>query len=175
MTQAQLGISNLAQTPVTVLKGVGPGLATKLEKIGLHTLQDLLFHLPLRYEDRTRITTIRDLMVGTHTNIIGEITDNQIMQGKRRMLLVTLNDGTGSINLRFFHFTASQKNNLAVGTSIRCYGEINRGARGFEIVHPEYKPLDNDQALTPNNRWFKANIVAQLNRTSADQIRSWAS
>lgn len=149
MNQAQLGINNLAQTPITVLKGVGPGLATKLEKIGLYTLQDLLFHLPLRYEDRTRITTIRDLMVGTHTNIIGEITDSQIMHGKRRMLLVTLNDGTGAINLRFFHFTANQKNSLAVGSNIRCYGEINRGARGFEIVHPEYKPLDNDQALTP--------------------------
>jgi len=149
MNQAKRGIHHLAQTPVTVLKGVGPGLASKLEKIGLHTLQDLLFHLPLRYEDRTRITTIRDLMAGTHTNIIGEITGNQIVQGKRRMLLVTLNDGTGTINLRFFHFSASQKNNLAVGTSIRCYGEINRGARGFEIVHPEYKPLDNDTQLTP--------------------------
>jgi len=149
MNQAKRGIHHLAQTPVTVLKGVGPGLAAKLEKIGLHTLQDLLFHLPLRYEDRTRITTIRDLMAGTHTNIIGEITGNQIVQGKRRMLLVTLNDGTGTINLRFFHFSASQKNNLAVGTSIRCYGEINRGARGFEIVHPEYKPLDNDTQLTP--------------------------
>ncbi|WP_217697143.1 ATP-dependent DNA helicase RecG [Pseudocolwellia agarivorans] len=142
-------MSNLAQTPITVLKGVGPGLASKLEKLGLESLQDLLFHLPLRYEDRTRITTIRDLMVGTHTNIIGEITDNQIVQGKRRMLMVTLSDGTGVINLRFFHFTANQKNSLAIGTSIRCYGEISRGARSFEIVHPEYKPLDNDVELTP--------------------------
>ena len=143
------GISNLAQTPVTVLKGVGPGMAKKLEKINLHSLQDLLFHLPLRYEDRTRITTIRDLLPGTHTNIIGEITNNQIVNGKRRMLVVSLNDGTGTINLRFFHFTASQKNNLAIGSNIRCYGEINRGPRGFEIVHPEYKPLDQDQPLTP--------------------------
>ncbi|WP_218642650.1 ATP-dependent DNA helicase RecG [Colwellia sp. UCD-KL20] len=142
-------MSNLAQTPITVLKGVGPGLASKLEKLGLESLQDLLFHLPLRYEDRTRITTIRDLMVGTHTNIIGEITGNQIIQGKRRMLMVTLSDGTGVINLRFFHFTANQKNSLAIGTSIRCYGEISRGARSFEIVHPEYKPLDNDVELTP--------------------------
>ncbi|MCJ8318908.1 MAG: ATP-dependent DNA helicase RecG [Colwellia sp.] len=143
------GISNLAHTPITVLKGVGPGMAKKLEKINLHTLQDLLFHLPLRYEDRTRITTIRDLLPGTHTNIIGEITDNQIINGKRRMLVVSLNDGTGSINLRFFHFSANQKNSLSIGTSIRCYGEINRGPRGFEIVHPEYKSLDQDQPLTP--------------------------
>lgn len=75
------GINNLAHTPITILKGVGPGMATKLEKIGLHSLQDLLFHLPLRYEDRTRITTIRDLLPGTHTNIIGEITSNEIMNG----------------------------------------------------------------------------------------------
>jgi len=141
-------LTNLAQIPVTTLKGVGPGMAAKLEKVGLNSLQDLLFHLPLRYEDRTRITSIRDLMPGIFTNIIGEVTQNQIIQGKRRMMLVTINDGTGSINLRFFHFSASQKNSLTVGLSIRCYGEINRGMRGFEIVHPEYKPLEQDQALT---------------------------
>ena len=149
MSQSPSGLGKLAQTPVTVLKGVGPGMATKLEKLGLNTLQDLLFHLPLRYEDRTRITSIHNLLPGIYTNIIGEITNNQIVQGKRRMLMVTLNDGTGSINLRFFHFSASQKNHLSIGNNIRCYGEINRGAQGFEIVHPEYKPLDNDQSLTP--------------------------
>jgi len=143
------GLQNLARTPITVLKGVGPGMAQKLEKLGLYSLQDLLFHLPLRYEDRTRFTSIRNLMPGIYTNIIGEITNNQIVQGRRRMLVVTINDGTGTVNLRFFHFSASQKNNLAIGTSIRCYGEINRGARGYEIIHPEYKALDQDQPLTP--------------------------
>tara|TARA_R110002167_G_scaffold132972_3_gene317487 strand:- start:9316 stop:11415 length:2100 start_codon:yes stop_codon:yes gene_type:complete len=141
-------LTNLAKIPVTSLKGVGPGMAGKLEKIGLVSLQDLLFHLPLRYEDRTRVTAVRDLMPGIYTNIIGEVTQSQIIQGKRRMLLVTINDGSGSINLRFFHFSASQKNNLAVGLNIRCYGEINRGVRGFEMVHPEYKALAQDQPLT---------------------------
>lgn len=145
----QQGLGNLARIPISSLKGVGPSMTTKLEKIGLHSLQDLLFHLPLRYEDRTRITTIRDCLPGIFTNIIGEITNNQIIQGKRRMMLVTINDGTGIINLRFFHFSAAQRNNLAVGMTIRCYGEINRGARSLEIVHPEYKPLDQDQPLTP--------------------------
>jgi ATP-dependent DNA helicase RecG len=146
--RAMEALTNLAQIPVTSLKGVGPGMATKLEKIGLVSLQDLLFHLPLRYEDRTRVTAVLDLMPGLFTNIIGEVTQNEIIQGKRRMMLVTINDGTGSINLRFFHFSASQKNSLAVGLNIRCYGEINRGMRGFEMVHPEYKALDQDQALT---------------------------
>ena len=132
----QQGINNLAATPITVLKGVGGAMAAKLEKLSLYSLQDLLFHLPLRYEDRTRVTTIRNLIPGIHTNVIGEITNNQIMNGKRRMLMVTLNDGTGSINLRFFHFSAHQKNSLSIGETIRCYGEISRGGRGFEIVHP---------------------------------------
>ena len=112
------------------------------------SLQDLLFHLPNRYEDRTRVTSIRDCFPGVFTNIIGEITESQIISGKRRMLLVTVLDGSGTVNLRFFRFTASQKNNLALGVNIRCYGEIKRGARGFEIIHPEYKPLDEDQPLT---------------------------
>lgn len=143
------GVSNLAQIPISSLKGVGPSMAEKFAKIGLVSLQDLLFHLPLRYEDRTRITAIRDLLAGIYTNIIGQVTNNQVVMGKRRMLVVTINDGSGSVDLRFFHFSAAQKNNLAIGTEIRCYGEIQRGPRGFQILHPEYKTLDKDQALTP--------------------------
>ncbi|OUR85133.1 ATP-dependent DNA helicase RecG [Colwellia psychrerythraea] len=142
-------LSRLSQVPLSTLKGVGPSLAEKLEKIGLLSVQDMLFHLPLRYEDKTRITTVRDLLIGTSTNIIGEITDSQITHGKRRMLVVTLHDGTGSIQLCFFSFSASQKNSLAVGKTIRCYGEVKRGPRGYQIVHPEYKSLDDDIELTP--------------------------
>lgn len=142
-------LTQLSHVALSTLKGVGPSMAAKLEKIGLLSVQDLLFHLPLRYEDRTRVTTIRDCLSGTHTNIIGEITNSQITHGKRRMLVVTLNDGTGEIQLCFFSFSASQKNSLNIGKSIRCYGEIKRGPRGFQIVHPEYKSLDDDRALTP--------------------------
>jgi len=141
-------LTKLSQIPLTTFKGVGPSMAARLEKIGLVSVQDLLFHLPLRYEDRTRVTTLRDCLPGTHTNIIGEITNNQITHGKRRMLVVDLNDGTGTVQLCFFSFSASQKNSLSVGRTIRCYGEIKRGPRGFQIVHPEYKALDEDRALT---------------------------
>ena len=142
-------LTQLSQVPLSTFKGVGPSLAEKLEKIGLLTAQDMLFHLPLRYEDKTRITTVRDLLVGISTNIIGEVTDNQITHGKRRMMVVTVNDGTGSLQLCFFSFSASQRNSLAVGKNIRCYGEVKRGPRGYQIVHPEYKALDDDRALTP--------------------------
>jgi len=142
-------LTQLSQVALSTLKGVGPSMAAKLEKLGLLSVQDLLFHLPLRYEDRTRISTIRDCLPGTHTNIIGDITDSQITHGKRRMLVVTLNDGTSDIQLCFFSFSASLKNSLSIGRTIRCYGEIKRGPRGYQIVHPEYKSLDDDRALTP--------------------------
>ncbi len=142
-------LTKLSQVALTTLKGVGPSMAKRLEKLSLLSVQDLLFHLPLRYEDRTRVTTIRDCLVGTHTNIIGEITSNQLTHGKRRMLIVNVNDGTGNVQLCFFSFSASQKNNLSVGQTIRCYGEIKRGPNGFQIVHPEYRSLDDDRALTP--------------------------
>jgi ATP-dependent DNA helicase RecG len=145
---AMEALTKLSQIPLTTFKGVGPSLAEKLEKIGLLSVQDILFHLPLRYEDKTRVTTVRDLLIGTSTNIIGEITDSQITHGKRRMLVVTLHDGTGSIQLCFFSFSASQKNSLAIGKTIRCYGEVKRGPRGYQIVHPEYKSLDEDRELT---------------------------
>jgi ATP-dependent DNA helicase RecG len=142
-------LTKLSQVALTTLKGVGPSMTKRLEKLNLLSVQDLLLHLPLRYEDRTRVTTVRDCLVGTHTNIIGEITSNQLTHGKRRMMVVNLNDGTGNIQLCFFSFSASQKNSLSVGKTIRCYGEIKRGPNGFQIVHPEYRALDDDRALTP--------------------------
>lgn len=142
-------LTKLSQVALTTLKGVGPSMAKRLEKLSLLSVQDLLFHLPLRYEDRTRVSTIRECLVGTHTNIIGEITSNQLTHGKRRMMVVNVNDGTGNIQLCFFSFSANQKNSLSIGQTIRCYGEIKRGPNGFQIVHPEYRSLDDDRALTP--------------------------
>ena len=141
-------LTKLSQVALTTLKGVGPSMAKRLEKLSLLSVQDLLFHLPLRYEDRTRVSTIRECLVGTHTNIIGEITSNQLTHGKRRMMVVNVNDGTGNVQLCFFSFSASLKNSLSVGQTIRCYGEIKRGPNGFQIVHPEYRSLDDDRALT---------------------------
>ena len=142
---AMEALTKLSQIPLSTFKGVGPSLAEKLEKIGLLSVQDILFHLPMRYEVKTRIMTVRELMPGTSTNIIGEVTDSQITHGKRRMLVVTLHDGTGSIQLCFFSFSASIKNSLTIGKTIRCYGEVKRGPRGYQIVHPEYKSLDDDR------------------------------
>ena len=133
--------------PVTTLKGVGGALAEKLAKIGIHNIQDLLFHLPLRYQDRTRITPIGSLQLGGDAVIQGAVAAADIVMGRRRSLLCRISDGTGSISLRFFHFTAAQKNNLKRGAEVRCFGEPRRGSSGLELYHPEYRVIQEDQEL----------------------------
>lgn len=128
------------------LKGVGSKMLEKLERLGLATVQDLLFHLPLRYEDRTQVWPIGDLPPGLHGAIEGEIQDTQLVMGRRRMLVCRISDGTGSLTLRFFNFTAAQKNSLAPGRLLRCFGEVRPGKYGLEMAHPEYKLLGEEQA-----------------------------
>ncbi len=139
---------------VTTLKGVGSQLATKLEKLGITTLQDLLFHLPRSYSDRTRVTPIGSLQLHQHVVIEGVVRGTSIAFGKKRSLLCRVQDNTGLISLRFYYFSNAQRANLAEGTPIRCYGEVRRGASGLELYHPEYTPLGThqkplEQTLTP--------------------------
>jgi ATP-dependent DNA helicase RecG len=148
-------MKGLAQTSVTELKGVGAKAAEKLAKLAIVSVQDLLFHLPHRYEDRTRIYPISELQPHLHTSIQGEVMSCDIQFGRKRMLVAKLSDGTGSVTLRFFHFSASQKSQLEVGNTIRCFGEVKAGKYGFEIMHPEYKSINLDkpqvlqESLTP--------------------------
>jgi len=146
---------SLGMAPVTELKNVGDKFAEKLAKLDIFHIQDLLFHLPMRYQDRTRVTPIGALSPGIDAVIEGEVKLADVVFGKRRSLAVRLQDGTGTVTLRFYHFTAAQKNNLQIGTRIRCYGEARRGKSGLELYHPEYKFVDEltasptEETLTP--------------------------
>lgn len=149
-------VKSIANIPCTTLRGVGPQLKARLEKLGLRTVQDLLFHLPSRYEDRTRIVPMRQLRPGDHAVVEGIITEAQVRFSRRRSLVCALEDNSGSITLRFFHFTAAQQAQLSVsGSRVRCFGEVRFGMSGFEMVHPEYRflqadtPLPIDDHLTP--------------------------
>lgn len=145
----------LDQLSVRELKGVGPKMAEKLSGLHINSVQDLLFHLPLRYQDRTRITPIGALQPGADAVIEGEVKAADVVFGRRRSLICRLQDNTGTVSLRFFHFSAAQKQALTNGTRLRCYGEARRGASGIEIYHPEYQaiaeqqPLPMEQVLTP--------------------------
>ncbi|HJS22313.1 MAG TPA: OB-fold nucleic acid binding domain-containing protein, partial [Steroidobacteraceae bacterium] len=141
--------------PVTALRGVGESLAGRLAKLGVFTIQDLLFLLPWRYEDRTRVVPIGTLRVGDAAVVEAEVELTEIAFRGRRQLLTRVADGSGFLTLRFFHFNQSQKEALARGRRLRCFGEVRRGPLGLEIVHPEYRLLDPGQdeqlaeSLTP--------------------------
>lgn len=142
------------QRPVAELRGVGPALAEKLAKLGVTQVQDLLFVLPSRYEDRTQISAIGEVRAGSRAVVEGEIQLTEVAYRRRRQLLCRITDGTGSLTLRFFYFSGAQQANLARGTRIRCFGEVRRGPLGLEIVHPEYRRVGQEQApleevLTP--------------------------
>ncbi|MGD8514937.1 MAG: ATP-dependent DNA helicase RecG, partial [Granulosicoccaceae bacterium] len=128
-----------ARLAVTALKGVGPQVAKKLERLGLYTVQDVLFHLPLRYEDRTRVVPMGGLRPGDHAVVEGEVLLTEIKYGRRRSLLSRISDGTGTLTLRFFHFSAAQQAALARGAQLRCFGEVRKGPASYEIVHPDYR------------------------------------
>ena len=144
-----------AATPLTTLKGVGPALATKLEKLGLYRVEDLLFLLPLRYEDRTQLVKIGSLVAGTRCLVTGEILLSEVAYRGRRNLLVRIGDGSGQLTLRFFHFSRQQQAQFEAGRHVTCFGEVRRGAAGFEMIHPEYRVLREEQgaamsdSLTP--------------------------
>ena len=139
----------LSDTAVTSLKGVGPRVAERLSAIGVHTVQDLLLHLPARYEDRTRVQPIGSLRPGDEALVVGTVQLTQVHFGRRRALISRLSDGTGSLDLRFFHFTRSQESGLSRGTRLCCYGEIRKGYQGPELVHPEYRILSaNEDPVT---------------------------
>ncbi len=136
-----------ASSSVVTLTGVGPALLAALEKIGLRTLQDLWFHLPLRYEDRTRVTALRDLRAGETAQVEGRV--DAIERGFRfrpQLRIAISDDSQQTLLLRFFHFNASQVKQLSVGLRLRCFGEVRQGAQGLEMVHPQYQRLGADSA-----------------------------
>ncbi|MDY6991356.1 MAG: DEAD/DEAH box helicase, partial [Pseudomonadota bacterium] len=133
-------------TPVTTLSGVTPRVAALLARLGIETIDDLLFHLPLRYEDKTYIRTLDSLMVGEAALIEGVIQTAEVKVGKRRTLVCVLTDGHAQMMLRFFHFYPPQRQQLQPGVSLRCFGEVRQGPYCLEMVHPEYQLLTPTQS-----------------------------
>jgi ATP-dependent DNA helicase RecG len=137
------------------LKGVGPKVAEKLQRLNIYNQEDLLFHLPLRYQDRSHLYPIGSLRAGAEVQIAGEVQLSEITFGRGRMLLCRISDGTGFITLRFFHFSNAQKDQLKRGAKVLCFGEVRRGKAGLEMSHPEYQfikenaEVELDENLSP--------------------------
>jgi ATP-dependent DNA helicase RecG len=131
--------------PLTALAGVGPALAKKLERLGLYRVEDLLFLLPLRYEDRTQLVRLGALAAGERCLVTGEVLLAETAFRGRRNLLVRIGDGSGQLTLRFFHFSRSQQAQFQPGVRVTCFGEVRKGRAGPEMIHPEYRLLRDGQ------------------------------
>jgi ATP-dependent DNA helicase RecG len=142
-------IGTAGDAPLTSLPGVGPALAEKLAARGLLTVQDLWLHLPLRYEDRTQLTAIADLLPGQSAQIEGRVEAVERGFRYRPLLRVTLvEDSRASLVLRFFHFNSAQAAQFIPGRRVRCFGEARPGGHGLEMVHPSYRFLaDSDDGV----------------------------
>lgn len=127
------------------LHGVGEKLAQQLNDIGIRSITDLLLHLPFRYEDRTRLTPIGSVLPGQRVLINGKIEHSGVVFGRRRSLIVVLNDGTGLLYLRFFHFRQQQQYAYKAGGHLRCFGEVRAGYKGLEMVHPSCQRISAQQ------------------------------
>ena len=144
--------SDILRQTVTTLTGIGGRTAANLEKLGISTIQDLLFHLPIRYEDRTRLLPIAKLAAGMTALISGKVEFIDVLPRGRRSLICRISDESGFIDLRFFHFTAWQHNILKLGTMLSCFGEVRYGYAGLEMVHPEYSIIAaDDKAVTESH------------------------
>ncbi len=143
---------NPLNQPIGILHGIGAQTANRLQKLGLYVIQDLIFHLPLRYEDRTRVYRIGSLKAGMTVLISGKVEFIDVAPRGRKSLICRISDGTGFINLRFFHFTANQHNTLKPGTSLVCFAEARYGFAGLEMVHPEYKVIANSDDYVMETR-----------------------
>ncbi len=143
---------NYLNQPVSTLTGIGAQTVSRLEKLGIRIIQDLVFHLPLRYEDRTRIYPIGSLTVGMTALICGRVEFIDILPRGRKSLICRISDDTGFISLKFFHFSASQHNALKPGTFVSCFAEVRHGFAGLEMVHPDYQVISNPDAYVTESR-----------------------
>jgi ATP-dependent DNA helicase RecG len=165
------------QSTLTALSGVGPALASRLERLGIHRIEDLLFLLPLRYEDRTHLVRIGALSPGMRCLISGEVLLAETVYRGRRSLLVRIGDGSGQLTLRFFYFSRQQQAQFRAGLVVSCYGDVRAGKAGLEMVHPEYRILQPGQspvtgnALTPVYPTTEGVQQARLRNLAAQALK----
>jgi ATP-dependent DNA helicase RecG len=135
------GVVDQGLREVAELDGVGPQIASRLKALGITRELDLLFHRPLRYEDRTRIVPMGRVRPETRCQVEGRVVQQEIVQRRRRMMLVTLADDSGQLTLRFFRFFPSQRRMYREGNRVRCFGDVRFGPQGFEMAHPQCQVL----------------------------------
>ncbi len=134
-------------TQLSNIKAFSQPLLANLAKLGIHHLQALLLHLPLRYIDETHITPIHDLRMGESAQVEGEIVHTEVSYKPRKALISRIEDASGQLTLRFLHFYPSQIVALKEGNRLRIYGEVRHGFFGYEMVHPTCKAVGEKSSV----------------------------
>lgn len=174
-------MTSLEDVSVSSLKGAGVQTVKRLEKLGIKSVQDLLFHLPSRYEDRTKIHAIGTLVPGHHVLVEGRIQLTQVVARNRGSLICQIEDGTGTLSLRFFHFSSRQRTMLEQGLLLRCFGEVRSGFFDLEMIHPEYKMIsvnergqiaDSYTPVYPLTQGVNQRSLRKLVKQAIDQLQS---
>ena len=133
--------------PVISISGLGKKTSDRLNQLGIHNLEHLLFHLPNRYQDKTSITPLSLAKVSDEILIEMSIDRIEVVPSRQRQLLCYLSDNENQrILLRFFHFNQYQKQAFVRGETIQCFGEIKIGRQGLEMYHPEYRLITQEQS-----------------------------
>lgn len=162
--------------PVVPLTPAAKAVRAPLAKLGLHSDADCVLHLPLRYEDETRVTPIARASTGTPVQIEGAVVDCQILYRPRRQLVARIRDDSGELSLRFLNFYGSQVKHFTAGARVRARGELRDAFLGLEMIHPRYNVVSGDtplpDRLTPiypagegvSQTMLKKSITAALGR-----------
>jgi len=137
--------------PLENIRGVGPKIAESLSILGILQVEDAVFHLPYKYEDRTQLISIGDAPYEVPLLIEGEIVKSTVVFRGKRMLITEIFDGTGRLTMRMFHFAMAQHKTLKEGYKIRCFGVIRHGPKGKEMIHPQYRVFAKDEEIGMEN------------------------
>ncbi|MGY6217456.1 ATP-dependent DNA helicase RecG [Methylolobus aquaticus] len=151
----------LESLPIDTLKGIGHATRERLGKLGLLTLFDLLVHLPLRYENRTELTPIAALVPGARALVNARVAGIEAGRGRRRSVVCRLEDETGTLYIRLFHYSATQLSRFIPGAQIQCFGEVRIGLLGAEMIHPEYRFPTPDGASPTETRLTPVYPIAE--------------
>lgn len=143
-SQEKVSLSNYS---CRYIKGIGPKNAAKLEKIGIRSVQDVLFHLPFRYEDRTQITPVQQITPGKQSVVFVTVCSTEVVRRARPQLCCHVRDDSGGMVMRLIHFSAAQKQNLCEGAKLLIVGEARLSHLGLEMVHPEYQFVSPGQSM----------------------------
>ena len=160
------------QDPIISLHGVGSKSQARLNQLGIYSLEDFFYHLPIRYQDKTKFHSLDNSQVAAEVLIEGEIFKIEESFSTNKHLIVFIrNDSKHELILRFFHLSYYQKKQLSRGDIIQCFGELKLGKYGFEMHHPEYRNITKGQRTLINKSYTP--IYPLTNGIFQNQMRDW--